>query len=55
VKIEYQPEQFKDLWFSGSIENETITEVMEMVGTAAPVQFTFNSKTRVIKVMPRKS
>lgn len=55
VKIEYQPEQFKDLWFSGSIENETITEVMEMIGTAAPVQFTFNSKTRVIKVMPRKS
>ena len=54
VKIEYQPEHFKDLWYSGAIENETITEVMEMIGTAAPVQFTFNSKTRIIQVMPRK-
>lgn len=54
VKIEYSPDDFKDLWYSGTIENETITEVMDMVGTAAPVQFTFNSKTRVIKVVPRK-
>lgn len=50
VKIEYTPEDFKDLWYSGTIENETITEVMEMVGTAAPVQFNFNSKTRIIQV-----
>ena len=54
VKIVYLPEDFKDLWYTGAIENETITEVMEMVGTAAPVQFTFDSKTRVIKVIPRK-
>jgi transmembrane sensor len=54
VKIEYEPDQFKDLWYSGTIENETITEVMEMVGTAAPVRFTFDSRTRIIKVMPRK-
>lgn len=54
VKIEFVPDDFKDLWYSGSIENETITEVMDMVGTAAPVQFTFNSKTRIIKVAPRK-
>lgn len=55
VKIEYKPEHFKDLWYSGSIENETITEVMEMIGTAAPVQFTFNSKTRIIQMMPRRN
>jgi ferric-dicitrate binding protein FerR (iron transport regulator) len=54
VKIEYEPDKFKDLWYSGTIENETITEVMEMVGTAAPVRFTFDSRTRIIKVMPRK-
>jgi len=54
VKIEYSPDDFKGLWYSGTIENETITEVMDMVGTAAPVQFTFNSKTRIIKVVPRK-
>lgn len=54
VKIEFVPDDFKDLWYSGSIENETITEVMDMVGTAAPVQFTFNSKTRIIRVVTRK-
>jgi len=31
VRIEYSPEDFKDLWYSGTIENETITEVMDMV------------------------
>lgn len=54
VKIEYSTDDFKDLWYSGTIENETITEVMDMIGMAAPVQFTFNSKTRVIKVVLRK-
>lgn len=54
VKIVYLPEDFKDLWYSGTIENETITEVMDMVSAAAPVQFTFNSKTRIINVIPRK-
>ena len=54
VKIEYVPNDFKDLWYSGTIESETITEVMEMIGKAAPVHFTFDSKTRVIKVVPLK-
>lgn len=54
VKIEYKPEDFKDLWYSGTIEMETITEVMDMISTAAPVLFTFNNKTRTIKVAPRK-
>lgn len=50
VKIEYAPGDFNDLWYSGTIENETITEVMEMISTAAPVKFSFDSKTRIIKV-----
>lgn len=50
VKIEYTPSDFNDLWYSGTIENETITEVMEMIGTAAPVKFSFDSKNRIIKV-----
>lgn len=55
VKIEYSPDDFKDLWYSGTIENETITEVMDMIGIAAPVQFTYNSQTRVIKVVPQNN
>lgn len=50
VKIEYSPNEFNDLWYSGTIENETITEVMEMISTAAPVIFSFDSKNRIIKV-----
>lgn len=50
VRIEYSPNDFNDLWYSGTIENETITEVMEMISMAAPVKFSFDSKTRVIKV-----
>lgn len=53
VRIEYSPDDFKDLWYSGTIENETITEVMEMISMAAPVKFAFDSKTRVIKVNMR--
>lgn len=54
VRIDYSPENFNDLWYSGTIENETITEVMDMIGTAAPVEFTFNSKTRIIKIIPKE-
>jgi len=50
VKIEYSPNDFNNLWYSGTIENETITEVMEMISMAAPVKFSFDSKTRIIKV-----
>ena len=50
VRIEYSPNDFKNLWYSGTIENETITEVMEMISIAAPVKFSFDSKTRIIKV-----
>jgi len=50
VRIEYSPNDFNDLWYSGTIESETITEVMEMISMAAPVKFSFDSKTRVIKV-----
>lgn len=53
VRIEYSPNDFSDLWYSGTIENETITEVMEMISMAAPVKFSFDSKTRVIKVNMR--
>jgi Fe2+-dicitrate sensor, membrane component len=50
VRIEYSPNDFNGLWYSGTIENETITEVMEMISMAAPVKFSFDSKARVIKV-----
>jgi transmembrane sensor len=54
VKIEYSQEDFKGLWYSGTIGSETITEVMDMISEAAPVISKYNSKTRIIKVVPRR-
>lgn len=50
VKIEYSASDFDGLWFSGTIEGESITEVMEMVCTSAPVDYNYNSRTRIIQI-----
>ncbi len=52
VQIDYSPDDFKGLWYTGTIENETITEVMDMISAAAPVRYSFDSKTRKIKIYP---
>lgn len=52
VKIEFSPDDFKGLWYTGTIENETIAEVMDMISAAAPVRYSFDSKTRIIKIYP---
>ena len=50
VNIEYSASDFNNLWFTGTIGNETLTEVMEMVCKAAPVSYTYNSQARTIKI-----
>ena len=54
VRIEYSPEELDKLWFSGTIEDETITEVLSMICKTAPVVYTYNSNTRVIKIELKK-
>ncbi len=54
VDIEYSGLDFKGLWFSGTIENETLTEVMEMICKSASVNYSYNSKTRRIKITANK-
>lgn len=53
VEIAYSAGDFKDLWFTGTIRDETLTEVMEMVCKAAPVNYSYNSQERVIKITAR--
>ena len=53
VKIQYSPDQVKGLWYTGTIEMETITEVMDMVCSATPVQYKSNRRTRIITVFLR--
>jgi ferric-dicitrate binding protein FerR (iron transport regulator) len=50
VKIEYSDPELDKLWYTGTIEMETISEVMEMISKAAPVKYNFNNKTRVFTI-----
>ena len=50
VKIDYTDPALKELWYTGTIEMESISEVMEMISKAAPVSYSFNSKTRIFTI-----
>ena len=50
VKIELEANESKDLWFTGTIEMETITEVLELIKTTMPIEYSFDSKTRIMKI-----
>ncbi|MGQ7871337.1 FecR family protein [Sunxiuqinia sp. sy24] len=50
VDIQYSRADFEGLWFSGTIENETISEVMDIICKVASVTYYYNSKERMIKV-----
>jgi ferric-dicitrate binding protein FerR (iron transport regulator) len=50
VKIEYKDSELDELWYTGTIEMESISEVMEMISIAAPVTYSFNNKTRVFTI-----
>lgn len=50
VKIEYSDPRLDALWYTGTIEMESISEVMEMIGKAAPVETSFDNKTRIFTI-----
>jgi ferric-dicitrate binding protein FerR (iron transport regulator) len=50
VKIKYTDSKLNELWYTGTIEMEAISEVMEMISKAAPVSYSFNNKTRVFTI-----
>jgi len=50
VKIEYSDPRLDDLWYTGTIEMESISEVMEMISKAAPVKTRFDNKTRIFTI-----
>ncbi len=52
VKIEYHDPKLDELWYTGTIEMESISEVMELIREAAPVSYSFNNKTRVFTIKP---
>lgn len=50
VKIEYSDPKLNELWYTGTIEMESISELMEMISKAAPISYNFNNKTRVFTI-----
>jgi len=50
VKIEHTDPKLNELWYTGTIEMESVSEVMEMMSKAAPISYSFNKETRVFTI-----
>jgi len=50
VTIEVNDEEMKDLWFTGTIEMETLSEVMDLISRTMPVQYDYNQKIRALRI-----
>ena len=53
VKIELQGERLKKLGYTGTIELETFSEVLELINTTTPIKTSFNKSTRILKISGR--
>ncbi len=53
VKIELQGEYLKRLGYTGTIEMETFSEVLELIKTTAPIKYKFDKITRILKISGR--
>lgn len=50
VKIELKDDRIKNLKFTGTIEMETFSEVLELIKVTTPIKYTFDRKTRVLTI-----
>lgn len=53
VSIELQGEKLKRLGYTGTIEMETFSEVLELINTTTPIKYVFDKKTRILKISGR--
>lgn len=51
VKIELKDQNISNLKFTGTLEMETFSEVMELIKVTTPIKYTFDRKTRVLAIM----
>ena len=50
LKIELHGEQLKTLGYTGTIEMETLGELLELINTTTPINYNFNKNTRVLQI-----
>lgn len=56
VKIELDKDsRLNDIWFSGTLEMESFTEVLELLKVTSSIDYTYNEKTRLIKITYNKT
>jgi len=52
VKIQMKDAQLGEIRFTGSIENESLPEVMSYINKTMPVQYTYDKKQKLLKIEP---
>ncbi len=55
VTFEFENEKVKNLRFTGTLEDETIEQVLNVIKTISPIEYTINKKTVVIKENTRQA
>lgn len=50
VTINLEGENVKKLWYTGTIEMESFSEVLELLKNTTPIFYSFDSKTRVLTI-----
>lgn len=53
IRIELQDKMLGDIRFTGSIENESLFEVMDYINKTKQIQYTFDKKLKLLKIMKR--
>ncbi len=47
IDIEYNDPKLEEMWYSGTIEMETVSEVMDLVSKAASISYSYDNTTRI--------
>jgi transmembrane sensor len=53
VKIEIQGDKLKNLGYTGKIEMETFSEVLDLLNVTTPIKYKFDKNTRILKIYSR--
>jgi len=53
VKIDLQGDRLKRICYTGTIELETFSEVLELIKTTTPIKYSFDKNTRILKISGR--
>lgn len=53
VTIELKGEKIKKLWYTGTIEMESFTEVLELIKNTTPIIYSYDSRKRILTIQSK--